>query len=868
MSTGMASKYTLLPEDNRVDVGAAPSQGLIRRVIKVFLCITLGTALAIGVHNFQTVLSAVDGPSATQDEPGAVSRCPTNIPLAASPPVPVNLWTPLTVSETYNISSWLSAPDRNLNLTRGDRAGLADNFIYLIEAYPPSKTAALAYLDQTANSSVSPPDRYARVTLHEGAAREPVVRDYLVGPLPVGEDTTMRPLTEIYHRPDIPYNARGYTVPFSELSPLLLRIMTPLAEATQELFGGVALGHANDTLVAAAIGPYSFDGTWRRAWLPLRRNVPGQWLHPVGFFLYVDFSGTDTSNWSLLKIVYNHQIFDSTDSFLEAFHNGTLRRLPKRPDQEPHHSLLLPPSSAPPGRPIPSSAPPSLEWSTRVRPRTAPRDLSELPGPRQISTGGARFRLDRATQYISWMGWAMYLGFGRDMGMSLWDIRFLGTRLIYELAPQEAIAQYAGNDPMQTSTAWLDRFFGMGSAVRDLLPGYDCPADATYLPATTHGHAGSLTRRRAICVFEHDTARPISRHTGYAPGEFGAVKGYVLIVRSISTVGNYDYLQRTVVFDYIFHLDGTIEVRLSASGYLQAGYWEPAQEGYGAAIRETTMGSLHDHVINYKVDLDVVGLRNTLLATRTAQEERTAPWFDDDWGSTFVQQKITREYITSEDDARLVYPENLQGIYALVNIEEENSWGMPRGYAIHPGYSPVHNTVVGSKRLLRNANWAKYNMAVSLRKDTEPSSSSMWNLNLPGAPPVDFDQFFDGENITQADLVAWVNVGTHHLTQAEDSPNTRTNLAAFFITPLNYFDADMSMDALNAVLLSPPDNPGGPWGVDEYGVNMGHCVPAAIPPLEYSGVLGFDVDGKPAAAATSEQLRREAEMYHRIKIEL
>ena len=42
------------------------------------------------------------------------------------------------------------------------------------------------------------------------------------------------------------------------------------------------------------------------------------------------------------------------------------------------------------------------------------------------------------------------------------------------------------------------------------------------------------------------------------------------------------------VFDYIFHIDGTIEVRLSASGYLQGGFWEPTQEGYGTAIRDTT----------------------------------------------------------------------------------------------------------------------------------------------------------------------------------------------------------------------------------------------------------------------------------------
>jgi primary-amine oxidase len=65
--------------------------------------------------------------------------------------------------------------------------------------------------------------------------------------------------------------------------------------------------------------------------------------------------------------------------------------------------------------------------------------------------------------------------------------------------------------------------------------------------------------------------------------------------------------------------------------------------------------------------------------------------------------------------------------------------------------------------MLENANWARYNLAVSLRKETEPSSSAMWNLNLPAEPMVNFHKFFDGENITQQDLVVWINVGTHHV---------------------------------------------------------------------------------------------------------
>lgn len=103
------------------------------------------------------------------------------------------------------------------------------------------------------------------------------------------------------------------------------------------------------------------------------------------------------------------------------------------------------------------------------------------------------------------------------------------------------------------------------------------------------------------------------------------------------------------------------------------------------------MGSLHDHVINYKVDLDIVGEANSLLATVTHVEKVEHPWLDEDWGREVTQQKISREYIENEDNALLFYPKNFQGGYSIVNKDEKNQWGMARGYAVHAGYSPIHN---------------------------------------------------------------------------------------------------------------------------------------------------------------------------------
>jgi primary-amine oxidase len=77
----------------------------------------------------------------------------------------------------------------------------------------------------------------------------------------------------------------------------------------------------------------------------------------------------------------------------------------------------------------------------------------------------------------------------------------------------------------------------MGGLVREMMVGYDCPADAAYMSATVHADFGSTTRRNAICIFEQDSGRPLSRHTAWMRDEMGAVKGAELIARSISTVG-------------------------------------------------------------------------------------------------------------------------------------------------------------------------------------------------------------------------------------------------------------------------------------------------------------------------------------------
>ena len=222
------------------------------------------------------------------------------------------------------------------------------------------------------------------------------------------------------------------------------------------------------------------------------------------------------------------------------------------------------------------------------------------------------------------MDFSFYISFSRDTGVQLNNIKYKGERIIYELALQEAVAHYASADPFQSTTSYLDSYYGLGLLSFELVAGFDCPSHASYLDVTFYEREQTHTHPKAICMFEHDTGYPAQRHlTSFY---VSSTKNIVFTLRSISVVGNYDCLPLPPspplladrffidVFDFDFHLDGSIFVTVRASGYIQGAFWANDPE-YGFHIHDWLSGSMHDHVLNYKLDLDVHGTKNSLMKT-------------------------------------------------------------------------------------------------------------------------------------------------------------------------------------------------------------------------------------------------------------
>ena len=148
-----------------------------------------------------------------------------------------------------------------------------------------------------------------------------------------------------------------------------------------------------------------------------------------------------------------------------------------------------------------------------------------------------------------------------------------------------------------------------------MVRGVDCPSYAMYLNSSYYSEEKMYVHPNSICMFEFEKDTPIQRH---ATAKYvSASKNIIFILRSIFSIGNYDYQ-----FSYEFYLDGSIQVLVRASGYIQSAFWAH-NEDYGFKVHDYISGSMHDHVLNYKLDLDVLGTKNSLLKTEFVPETST-----------------------------------------------------------------------------------------------------------------------------------------------------------------------------------------------------------------------------------------------------
>lgn len=738
---------------------------ILKILVAVFAILSLALLIALIVVATKNNKEPVEDGSSS----GVKDYCPENTELTAPSTVrSKGLYDDLSKEELIAVRDYI-IKQPSLNVTRYEDANINDNYIYLIELQQPPKADALAYLDGNAQKPV----RKARVVIYNGGKSVPDVREYLVSP--VDEPKEHVETSGPGQKYPIPFNTRFPDPKEIDIMDKIVRNLTKQVDSLlKESYDGYKMWDCKERCLTWGLAaPSTFKIDQRKTWTWLMRDLIGYYIHPVGFEMRLDTGGNDVSRWKVDKIFYNNATYDNVTDLLKAYNAGSQMKVPAPADNG--------------------------KFSTYERRGSPPQPPKPLRNPQMFEPDGKRYTV--SGRHLEYMGWSFDFRSRTSSGIQLFDIKFKGDRIVYELSPQEANAFYSGWAPKPMFTNFLDTAWNMGSMSFELLRGVDCPNTATYFDLIHFiGRKDPAVYKNAVCVFEQDMGIPLRRHydTDFKGSYnfYGGVPGSALILRTASTTYNYDY-----VLDYIFYPNGVLEVRTTTSGYAQTTFYTPDEDPYAYQIHPHMAGSIHDHIFNYKVDIDVKGTTNNYETVVVGLENITNPWFP---GDRHVQKILKRQVQTNEDDA--VYKFNFQTptLMNFYNKRIKNPYGVHRGYRIQIR-DMMKQMYPENWPMVRGAAWSLNQMTVTKYNESEERSSCIYNQLDMADPVLDFTKFINGENIDDVDLVAWVTIGMMHVMHSEDVPNTATpgNSASFYLRPFSYFDEDPSMSSYDGVVIKP-----------------------------------------------------------------
>ncbi|XP_004608869.2 retina-specific copper amine oxidase [Sorex araneus] len=752
------------------------------KVVLVFLALSLITIFALTY-----VLLTSGGGNSSKP-----LRCPATSPSAQpwTHPGPSQLFADLSPEELAAVVSFLT---RQLGpgLVDAAQARPSDNCIFSVELQLPSKAAALAHLDRGS----PPPAREALAIVFFGAQPQPNVSELVVGPLP--RPSYVRDVTVERHGGPLPYHRRPVmSVEIAQMWKYLKEVELPKAPS----FLASVFTYNGSTLAPVLATPHGLRPGDRATWIALCHNVSGVgfFLHPVGLELLLDHSALDPARWAVQQVFYLGHYYAGLGQLEWEFKAGQLEVI----------KVPLPLSNGP----------------SSLRSRVPPGPLPPL----QLSPQGPQYSV-QGNLVVSPL-WTFSFGHGVFSGLRIFDVRFQGERVAYEVSVQECVSVYGADSPKTMMIRYLDSTYGLGLNSRGLVRGVDCPYQSTMVDIHVLVGQGSVQRQPgAVCVFEEAQGLPLRRHHNYLQSHFyGGLASSALVVRSVSSVGNYDY-----IWDFLLYPNGALEGRVHATGYISTAFLNQEESLlFGNRVGERVLGAVHTHAFHFKLDLDVAGLKNWLVAEDVVFKPVAAPWSPQ---HQLHRPQLTRQVLGREDLAAFAQGSPLPR-YLYLASNQTNAWGHQRGYRIQI-HSPLGVHLPLDSGMEKALSWGRYQLAVTQRKDTEAWSSSIYYQSDIWTPTRPFADFINNETLLGEDLVAWVTASLLHIPQAEDVPNTVTlgNRVGFLLRPYNFFDEDPSIFSPGSVYFE-KDQDAGLCSVNPVACvpHLAACVPD-LPPFSYQG---------------------------------
>ncbi|XP_075811901.1 diamine oxidase [copper-containing]-like [Microtus pennsylvanicus] len=623
----------------------------------------------------------------------------------------------------------------NLELQPSETPTLAKNSVYLMEMLLPKKKDVLDFLDRGKRSPV----REARVVIFFGAQEHPNVTEFAVGPLPL--PIYMReiaPLSE--HHPSWvsrPISKAEYRL----IHQTLKKATEPLDKFFIDITNYSLKDCDQNCLTFTYMAPQGIKPGRRSSWFILQRYMAGHFLKPTGLQILLDHGSTDAQDWRVERVWYNGKLYSSPEELAQKYENGEVATV-----------VIVEP----------------LGKDTE-QPRLSPINVAEQHLP--------PYNIEDNTVY--YRDWVFSFRLRPSSGMQVLNVHFRGVRIAYEVSVQEAVAQLGGHLPAGIQPKYMDVGWGPDRVTHQLVQGVDCPDTATFLEVIHHYDTDEpVSYPQALCLFEIPAGIPITRHfdSDLNSKSSARMKERRLVLRTTSTVHHYDY-----TWDFIFYPDGAMETQMEASGLVQSTFYQPEEMNYFSQPRTHRFSNIHTHLVHYRIDLDVAGIKNSFQSLQIIGKNITKG----------LRHLVTRDTVKQTNYSRghqaaFLFGKPLPNYLLFSNLHRSHH-GHRNSYELQI-YSKVHRVELPGWKKKPGLSWARYPLAVTKYRYSERCSSSIYNQYNPWNPPVAFKNFIrNNTNIEDKDLVTWVTVGFHNIADSKVNLTTSENSAGFVLRPFDFF---------------------------------------------------------------------------------
>lgn len=349
------------------------------------------------------------------------SGCTSSPPKSIKAPRS-NVWGGLHDGDRHDIHMFLS---QQTELNLNNRSGPPPhNYVFDYEAIRPNKSDVLPYLD----GSGPLPERYASAWLSNAELdpEHPTLSPLIIGPLPVSNRTTWQPLWYPFTRKTPIRQLRSQESANGEAEFRWWNdIVKDIHDICLNLWNSPCTGeNASVWFEAYSMSPeWQYDDritVWGQFW---SNQIQGTFdsgdLLPLGLFFGSEFDLqlAHPETWKFKGWVYNNVLYKTTEEFRKAFFSPGFQKLGANRDGP-------------------------WAWTDHVGPGF-PLDTEAPPMP--IGGRKSRFSLDKKENYVEWMGFSFYFVNDFYGGLTLFDIRFKGERIIYELGIQQVVAHYVSH---------------------------------------------------------------------------------------------------------------------------------------------------------------------------------------------------------------------------------------------------------------------------------------------------------------------------------------------------------------------------------------------------------------------------------------